>query len=133
MNIKRGFWALAVSEIIKRLPTEIRGTQESEKIIALLIDVLLNKLPNLSREEIEKMVEPLISNIKKSRFYQEIAEEVAQEITSKIAQESRLERNREIARAMAAKNMSVELISELTGLSKEEILEISKRLADRKN
>jgi len=114
-----------VSEIVSRLSTEFREPQESEKIIELLIDVLVNKLPNLGREEIEKMVEPLISNVKKSRFYREIAEEVAQE--------SKLERNREIARAMAKKNMSIELISELTGLSKEQVLEISKDLADHKN
>jgi predicted transposase/invertase (TIGR01784 family) len=122
-----------VSEIVKRLPTEIRGTQESEKIIELLIDVLLNKLPSLGREEIEKMVEPLISNIKKSRFYQEIAEEVAQEITSKIAQESKLERNREIAKTLLDKKMGIDFISEVTGLSKEEVLAISKDLTDRKN
>lgn len=71
------------------------------------------------------MVEPLISSIKKSRFYQEIAEEVAQE--------SKLKRNREIAQAMIKKNMSIELIAELTSLSQEEVLEISKELADRKN
>jgi predicted transposase/invertase (TIGR01784 family) len=110
-----------VSEIVKQVPAEIREPQESEKIIELLIDVLLNKLPNLGREEIEKMVEPLISNVKKSRFYREVA------------QEGSIERAREIARAMAKKNMSLELISELTGLPKEEVLEISKESADHKN
>lgn len=63
------------------------------------------------------MVEPLISNVKKSRFYQEITQE----------------RDREIATAMVKKNMSVELISELTGLSKEDVLEMSRELADHKN
>jgi predicted transposase/invertase (TIGR01784 family) len=110
-----------VSEIVKGLPTEIRETQELEKIIELLIDILLNKLPSLGREEIEKMVEPLISNIKKSKFYQEIAEE------------TKLERNREIAKTLLEKEMGIEFISEVTGLPKEEILAISKGLAVRKN
>jgi predicted transposase YdaD len=63
------------------------------------------------------MFEPLLSDIKKSRFYQEVTEE----------------RNREIAKTMLRKNFTFELISEITGLSQEEILALSQELRDGKN
>ncbi len=63
------------------------------------------------------MVEPMISDIKKSRAYQEIA----------------LEEKREIARAMLKKKMNLKLIAELTGLSQKEVRALSEELAGRKN
>lgn len=71
------------------------------------------------------MFEPLLSDVKKSRFYQEVAEEVAQELTPKIAQESKYE----IAQAMLKKNFTIELIAEITGLSQEEIRVLNQQIA----
>ncbi len=79
------------------------------------------------------MVEPL-SNIKKSRAYQEIAEEVKQELAPKIARETVLKEKREIAKSLLRKKMSVAFIAEVTGLSKEEVRALgNKRLAARKH
>ncbi len=71
------------------------------------------------------MVEPMLSDIKKSRAYQEIMQEGKQE--------GEYKRTREIAKAMLKKNMSFELITELTGLSQQELLAISQELAAHKN
>ena len=95
------------------------------------------------------MVEPMLSDIKKSRAYQEIAQEAKQEGwqqgieegrkagqqegMQKGRQEGKDEQVRQIATAMLKKNLSLELIVEITGISQEEILAISKELAHTKN
>lgn len=91
------------------------------------------------------MTEPLFSNIKKSRAYQEIAEEVEQELTPKIEQEltpkieqeltPKIAQNkaREIAKSLLRKKMSVDLVAEVTGLSKKEVRALSKELPGHKN
>ncbi len=71
------------------------------------------------------MVEPMLSDIKKSRAYQEIMQEGKQE--------GEYKRTREIAKAMLQKNMNFELIAELTGLSQQELLAITQELAEHKN
>ena len=142
------------NDIVRQFPPQYLGQKEQEVIIDLLINLLLSKLPQMSRKEIEKMLEPILSDIRKSRFYQEVAEELTQELmpkltqeltpkltqeltpkltqeltpkltqelTPKIKQESKLEEKREIAKTMLRKNFELELISEVTGLSLEQIL-----------
>lgn len=91
----------------------------------MLINLLMDRLPQLSLKEIKKMTEPLLSNIKKSRAYQEIAEEVEQELTPKIV--------RDIAKSLLRKKMSVDLVAEVTGLSKKEVRVLSKEMLGHKN
>ncbi len=83
------------------------------------------------------MVEPLLSDVKKSRAYQEFAEEISQELKPKIAQELKpkiaQEKAREIAKALLRKKMSLDFIIEVTGLSKKDVRAISKELAGRRN
>ena len=110
-------------QIIRQLPEEIHDAKKQEIIIELLINLLLSKLPQFSRKDIEKMFEPFLSDVKKSRAYQEFAEEIAQELTSKIAQE----RNREIAKALLRKKMTLAFISEVTGLSQAELRALKKK------
>jgi predicted transposase/invertase (TIGR01784 family) len=114
--------ALATAEtIIRQLPKQVQDEKTQEIVVDLLINLLLNKLPQMSREEILKMFEPLLSDIKKSRAYQEIAEE------------GKHEAKRAIAATMLKKRMSLKLVSEVTGLSPEEIRALKKGLAQRKN
>ncbi len=67
------------------------------------------------------MFEPMLSDVKQSRFYQEVAEEVG------------IEKAREIAKTMLRKRMSLKLVSEVTGLSSAELRALKKGLAQRKN
>lgn len=67
------------------------------------------------------MFEPMLSNVKKSRFYREVAEEGG------------LKEKRKIARTMLKKNFSLELIAEITGLSQKEMRALTKNLAERGN
>jgi len=114
--------ALTTAEtIIRQLPQQIHDEETQETIVELLINLLLNKLPQMSREEILKMFEPLLSDIRQSRFYQEVAEEGG------------IEKARAIATTMLKKRMSLKLVSEVTGLLPAELRALKKRLARRKN
>jgi len=141
-----------VEKIARRLPAEMPEAAAQENFIDLMVKLLLNKFPELTRTEIEKMVEPLLSNVKKSRFYRELQEETAQELTPKlkreltpkIAQEltpkieqeltPRItqESKREIARELLRRKMSLEFIAEVTRLSPREVRAVMKELASRK-
>jgi predicted transposase/invertase (TIGR01784 family) len=122
--------ALATAEtIIRQLPQQVQDEKTQETIVELLINLLINKLPQLSREEIEKMFEPLLSDVTKSRFYQEIASENKQ----KGKREGKQEEKRKMARILLRKKMTLEFISEVTGLSPEELRALKKGLTQRKN
>jgi len=132
-------------EIIRQLPEQISDERTQEVFVDLLINLLLSKLPKLSRQEIEKMFEPFLSDVKKSRFYQEVAEEVAQELTPRITQELTPQITQEltpkimreskygIAKTMLKKNFALELIAEITGLPAEEIRALSRQMTDGTN
>jgi len=127
-------------KIIRQLPEKTPNEKDREVVIELLINLLLSKLPRLSREEIEKMFEPMLSDVRKSRFYQEIANEYKQagklegkeEGKQEGKQEGKEERNREIAKTMLKKRMSLKLIEEVTGLPEAELRALKKRVAARK-
>jgi predicted transposase/invertase (TIGR01784 family) len=129
-----------VGKIAQRLPAEMPKASAQENFIELMVNLLLSKFPELTRTEIEKMVEPLLSNVKKSRFYRELKEEtaqelapkIAQELTPKIAQESSLKEKREIAKELALRKMSLEFIVEVTRLSPREVRAIMKDFPLRK-
>ena len=93
---------------MRQLPEQVPNEKQQELIVELLTNLLVSKLPEMTRKEIEKMFE--LENVKKSRFYREVAEEVAEE------------KAREIAKTMLKKDFSLELIAEITGLSSEELL-----------
>jgi predicted transposase/invertase (TIGR01784 family) len=112
--------ASTVRKIVRQLPSHFPDVKEQEKIVQMLVNLLMDKLPKLSLKEIKKMIEPL-SNIKKSRAYQEIMTEGSSKA------------KREIAKSLLRKKMSIALISEVTGLSIKEVRALSKELTARKN
>jgi len=118
-----------VERITQRLPKEMSKASARETFIELMVNLLLNKFPELTEREVKKMVEPLISNVKKSRFYRELREEAAQELTPKIEQETK----RKIARELLLRKMSLELIAEATQLTPREVRTIMKDLVARKS
>jgi len=62
-----------------------------------------------------------LAEVKKSRFYREVAEEVIQE------------RNCEIAKNLLRRKKSLKFISDVTGLSAKQIRALTKDLTGRKN
>ena len=101
------------------------------------------------------MFVPILSDIKESRAYQEMAQEVRQEVTQQVTQrvtdqvtqrvtdqvteqvtqqvtqQVLYQSKHEIALAMIKEKMNPALISKSTGLSEYEVLKISKELAAR--
>jgi predicted transposase/invertase (TIGR01784 family) len=108
-------------KIIRQLPKQVPDEKQQEIIVELLENLLVNKLPHMPRKEIEKMFE--FSDVKKTRFYRDVAEEVAQETS--------LKEKRKIARTMLKKNFSLELIAEITGLPQKEIRPLTKNVVGR--
>jgi predicted transposase/invertase (TIGR01784 family) len=116
---------LTGKKIIRQLPIQIRSLRKQKEVIDLLMNLLSSKLPQLSQKEVKKMFEPILTDVKKSRFYQEIARE--------ITQESSLKEKHRIAKALLKKKMSLEFITEVTGLSSKEVRALNKTLASRRN
>jgi predicted transposase/invertase (TIGR01784 family) len=129
-----------VEQIIRELPQHVRDVNEQEIIVELLTNLLLSKNPRFSRKEIGKMFEPFLTDVRKSRFYQEIANEYKlegkregkregkQEGKQEGKLEGKLEERQEIARAMLMRRVSSKLIREVTGLSKDELSALKKKL-----
>ena len=111
-------------KIVSQIPDAIPNLKQQEIIFELVVNLLLQKFKKITREEVQKMIEPLISDIKKTRFYQEIAEEGREQGM----EQGMVEEKREIAKALFKKQMSVQFIVEVTGLSKDEVLEIDKHI-----
>ena len=91
----------------------------------MLVNLLMSKFPKLSRKEIEKMMEPFLSDIRKSRAYREIAREGKRE--------GEIKKARKIAKTLLQKKMGLAFVAEVTGLSPNEVRAVQKELAARKN
>jgi predicted transposase/invertase (TIGR01784 family) len=64
-------------ELIERVPEEIEGRRQQQQLLQLIETILIYKLPEASREEIEAMFG--LSDLKQTRFYQEAKEEGKEE------------------------------------------------------
>ena len=109
--------------IIRKLPEQVPNEKQQDIIVELLISLLVSKLPQMSRKEITKMFD--LADVKKSRFYREIATENKRE--------GRQQRDREIIKALLRKKMPLRFISDVTGLTAKQVRALTKDLAERKN
>jgi len=127
--------AIATAEkIVQQLPDNIRDKKAQETIVEMLINLLMSKLTDISRKEIEKMLELLLSDIRKSRAYREFTREGKREgIREGIregkregSREGKIKKAREIAKTLLQKKMSLEFVAEVTGLSPAEVRALKK-------
>jgi predicted transposase/invertase (TIGR01784 family) len=93
-------------ELVERTKKEITDAALRADLLELIETVIIYKLPKLSREEIQAMLQ--VHDIRETRVYQEAKEEGLKEGMEK-------ERQRTIAK-MARKNMSSGEIAEILGL-----------------
>jgi len=112
---------LTGKKIIRQLSGQIRSPRKQQEIINLLMNLLSSKLPELSEKEIQKMFQPILTDVRKTRFYQDVAEEVGQK------------RAQKIARALLKEKMTLARIAKITGLSPKEIQALNKASAARRN
>jgi predicted transposase/invertase (TIGR01784 family) len=101
----------------QQLIPQVRGLQEPAerraKLIELIATVVAYKLPNLGREELEKMLQ--VNDLRDTKIYQEALEE-GEEKTKEA-----------IAMRLLAKKFSLEEIAEVTGLSLAAIKRLRKK------
>ena len=82
-------------------------------LLEFILTVMLYKLPKMSREEIEAMLE--VTDIRQTRVFQEALEE------------GRVVERTDFARKMLLKNRPIAEIAEMTGLSASEVRKLSKK------
>jgi predicted transposase/invertase (TIGR01784 family) len=107
--------------LVARTKREIEDAGLQADLVELIETVILYKLPRLSREEIQAMLQ--VHDIRQTRVYQEAKEEgrkegLEQGIEQGFEQGIETERQRSIAK-MAALKMSAETIADLLGLDVE--------------
>jgi len=100
-------------QLIARAKKEIQNAALQADLVEFIETVILYKLPKLSREEIQTMLQ--IHDIRESRVYQEAVEEGMEKGIERGIEK---ERQRAISK-MAARNMSAAEIAETLGLDEE--------------
>jgi predicted transposase/invertase (TIGR01784 family) len=114
-------------DLIARARVEIGAESLRAELVELIATVIIYKLPRLTREEIQAMLQ--VHDIRESKVYQEAKqegrEEGKQEGREEGKQEGReegiaQERRRAIGR-LAAKKVSAQEIADLLGLAIEEV------------
>jgi predicted transposase/invertase (TIGR01784 family) len=99
----------AARELISRVKAEIKDEALAADLVQLIETIIIYKLPRLSREEIQKMLQ--VQDIRETRVYQEAKEEGLQE---------GLEKGMAIAISrMAGKQMSTAQIAAILDLDEE--------------
>ncbi len=99
-------------ELILRTRQEIQDAALQRDLVELIETVVLYKLPRLSREEIQAMLQ--VHDIRETRVYQEAREEGLKE-----GMEKGKEKERRAISKMAARNMSVAEIADILGLDEQ--------------
>src|SRR5260370_2799441 len=99
-------------ELILRTRQEIQDAALQRDLVELIETVVLYKLPRLSREEIQAMLQ--VHDIRETRVYQEAREEGLKE-----GMEKGKEKQRRAISKMAARNMSVAEIADILGLDEQ--------------
>ena len=99
--------------LILRTKQEIQDAVLQHNLVELIETVVFYKLPRLSREEIQAMLQ--VHDIRETRVYQEAKEEGLKEGMEKGMEKERLR----LVSKMAARNMSAAEIADIVGLDEE--------------
>ncbi|WP_017656116.1 Rpn family recombination-promoting nuclease/putative transposase [Fortiea contorta] len=76
-----------VEQLINRTREEVNDAAIQRKVLELIEAILVNKFPNLSREEVKEML--ALELIRGTRVYQELKEEAREEVKAEIQEEIR--------------------------------------------
>ena len=99
---------------------QLNDAEQRREIVDLIETIVLYKFPRMSREEIETMLG--LNDLKQTKVYQEALEEGREE--------GIYEERHRMALEMLTNGMSVEQVSKLTQLPKEEIQQIKKSISN---
>jgi predicted transposase/invertase (TIGR01784 family) len=114
--------------LVKRLKQEIKQAQAQAKLLELVEFVVISKLSDLSKEEVQVMLG--LNDYRKSRFYQEARQDGVDEgravgkTEGKV--EGKAEGKAEVALRMASKGYDAKEIADLVGLDVKAVRKILK-------
>ncbi|MBD2439872.1 Rpn family recombination-promoting nuclease/putative transposase [Nostoc sp. FACHB-110] len=118
----------SVKQLVNQARAEVKDTAIQRKILELIEAILVNKFPNLSREEIKAMLS--LELIRGTRVYQELKEEAREEVKQEVKQELKAEAREEVReevkqelKAEAREEVREEVKQELKAEAREEVRE----------
>ena len=107
----------SAKRLIERVKQEQTNILPQKNLLDIITTIAVYKFSNLSREEVEAM---LGIKLEETRVYREAKEEGVQQGRLEGKQEAKLE----LVPAMLARGMSVEEVSELLGLTIEQVNQV---------
>jgi predicted transposase/invertase (TIGR01784 family) len=117
----------SVKQLVNQAREEVKDTAIQRKVLELIEAILVNKFPNLSREEVKAMLS--MELIKGTRVYQELKEQAREEVREEVKEEAREEVKEEVKIEMIAKllqrGMNVQEVAEILELDVEVVRNIA--------
>ncbi len=116
-------------ELIKSAYNIIIDSEVEKEVKENLLNCMLVFSTLMYKKEVIKNMIAPIEQFKKTEFFQELVQELAHDLVEQGKIDGEVQKALKIANNMLEKGMEIQLISEVTGLSQEEIL----KLANQKN
>ncbi|AFY32417.1 Rpn family recombination-promoting nuclease/putative transposase [Calothrix sp. PCC 7507] len=108
-----------VKQLVNQARLEVNDAAIQRKVLELIEAILVNKFPNLSREEIKEMLS--MELIKGTRVYQELKEEAREEVKQEVKEEVKQEVKEEVKQEVK-EEVKQEVKEEVKQEVKEEML-----------
>jgi predicted transposase YdaD len=83
-----------VRQLVDKARSELTDEAQQRVVLDLIETIVLYKLPLISRQELARMFS--LSDLKRTRYYQEVREEVREELQQEVRQEVREELQQEV-------------------------------------
>ncbi|BAZ40122.1 hypothetical protein NIES4101_60830 [Calothrix sp. NIES-4101] len=122
----------SAKQLVNKTRQEVNDAAIQRKVLELIEAILVNKFPNMSREEIKEMLS--LELIRGTRFYQELKEEakeeakqeVKEEVKQEVKQEVKEEVKLEMVKKLLQRGMGLEEVAEILDVD----LEVIRKLAN---
>ncbi|MBW4512429.1 MAG: Rpn family recombination-promoting nuclease/putative transposase [Scytonematopsis contorta HA4267-MV1] len=105
--------------LIARANQQSSDAKVQKTLIELIETIIVYKFPDLTRQEIEDMLR--LSDLKKTKVYQEAFEEGSQQGEQRGEQRGELKMQLQIIPRLLSRGLSIEEIAEITGLEVEQV------------
>jgi predicted transposase/invertase (TIGR01784 family) len=112
----------SVQQLISKTRLEIEDAAIQRKVLELIEAILVNKFPNLSREEVKEMLS--LELIRGTRYYEELKEEAREEVKGEVREEIQQETKVGMITKLLLRGMNVEEIAEILELDVEVVRKV---------
>ena len=112
----------SVKQLIDKARLEVKDAAIQRKVLELIEAILVNKFPNLSREEVKEMLS--MELIKGTKVYEELKEEARQEVKEEVRQEAKEEIKISMVTKLMQRGINSKEIAELLELDIEVVRKV---------